>query len=211
MRVFSAVLIFALLCSGLAQGKEFSGVQVTDRVISGNGCPDGAESSQGYDFLLGIIGIFEDKFDGFYAETGRRSLVRKSCSIATAVKVDAGYQVGFSPRFFRGSVSVAPEGRASFKAKFFFAGQSDSIDVEKSWKGEEEEQFNIFTNENEELPLLWSKCGEDTIIRSNISIIARAPRGAGASTFIEVDSHSYIYFPSENLSKAGLKVRKCND
>lgn len=142
-------------------------------VYHGSGCPRGTASvALSPDFsALTIL------FDGYSAMAGgdtRKTIDRKTCNIAIPVHVPQGKSVTLFTIDYRGFNSIPNGAYATFMADYFFAGVTGR-QFEKRWNGRHEDSYII----RHDLPvesLVWSRCGDDVILRANTSIFARTNR-----------------------------------
>ncbi|MBF0298267.1 MAG: PKD domain-containing protein [Oligoflexia bacterium] len=132
---------------------------------------------------------------------------RSSCNIAIPVKVPAGKSITLYNINYRGYY-YAPAGViASFHAEHFFAGNSFGENISQSWGNSYSlEEGNYYLSRSvEQTSEVWSKCGDDVILRSNTSI---AINDYGSA----YREYSYINLDSLDLSGAityHIKVRNC--
>lgn len=151
-------------------------------VYGGNGCPAGSAA----------ITLTEDQkalsilFDQYMSQAGGGvSLDRKSCNLAIPVHVPQGYSVSIYEVDYRGFASVPRGGQGRFNVEYFFAGASGPKTAQV-FNGPHERDFLISHHLGVEA-IVWSRCGEDVILRVNSSIMARSNRTLD-DVFLSVDS-----------------------
>jgi len=139
----------------------------------GTGCPAGSASvtlSPDYKSLSLI-------FDSYVAEAGessRRSIDRKTCSVAIPIHIPQGMSVSIISVDYRGYIAL-PNSRAtaSFNAEYFFAG-SMGPRFSRNWRGAADTNYQ-FNNGISLTALVWSPCGESVNMRVNTSMLVRNP------------------------------------
>lgn len=107
----------------------------------------------------------------YVAEAGGntgRGIDQKSCDLAIPVHIPKGYQVGFRPKAFNGTVSLGEKSRSVLTAEYFLAG-SRGVTFNQNFKGPLSQEFVSETEDK----LIWSPCGTDTILRLNTSIYVK--------------------------------------
>lgn len=148
-------------------------IRLGDPSYGGTGCPAGSASvSMGIDNKA--ISILFDQYMAVAGGASGVSLDRKSCNLAIPVHVPQGYSVSVFEVDYRGFASVPRGGMGQFRTEYFFAG-SEGPRASKTYAGPYERDFTI-SHELEAEALVWSRCGEDVILRVNSSILARSNR-----------------------------------
>lgn len=133
----------------------------------GNGCPQGSVSAtlSPDNKSLSLI------FDSFVAEAGPasgRTLDRKTCNVAIPLHVPQGFSVSIIGADYRGFVGLPRRASAQFMAEYFIAGQRGPTYVKQFAGGTNQDYF--FQNMIGVQAVVWSACGADTNIRTNISM-----------------------------------------
>lgn len=159
----------------LAMGTSLfaSGISLGDPSYGGSGCPQGSASAT----LSPDATALTILFDNYVAEAGGfsgKTIDRKTCNIAIPVHVPQGKSVSLFTIDYRGFNSVPLGAYATFNAEYFFAGMAGPR-FERRFNGRFEDQYMI----RDVLPataVVWSRCGDDVILRANTSITARTNR-----------------------------------
>ena len=174
-------LALSLLAAGAVYGDDISlGIPG----YGGNGCPAGTVDA----VLSPDAKTLSVMFDQFVAKAGRsegKSMDRKSCNLAIPVHVPQGFSVSVVQLDYRGFVSVPYGGQARFNVEYFFAGSRGPI-LSKAFGGGSNEDY-LVTDELNLFANVWSRCGADTNLRVNSSMIAISNR-QGDDVLGSVDS-----------------------
>ncbi len=157
----------------MGTGLLAGGISLGDPIYGGTGCPAGsAAATLSPDFsALTIL------FDNYVAEAGSRagkSMDRKTCNIAIPVHVPQGKSVSLFTIDYRGFNNIPLGAYAVFNAEYFFAGLQGPR-FEQRFDGLYEDQYLIH-NELPATAIVWSRCGEEVILRVNTAIMARTNR-----------------------------------
>lgn len=151
---------------------------------NGSGCPQGTASAALSPDFTALTILFDSYFAQAGGDTGR-TMDRKTCNIGIPVHVPQGKSVTLFTIDYRGFNSIPRGAYATFSAEYFFAGVTGPR-FEKRWDGREENGYTL----RHELPaeaVVWSKCGDDVILRANTSNMARTNR-AGEEVYSAVDT-----------------------
>ena len=136
----------------------------------GTGCPAGSASAA-LSFDQKSLSIIFDQFVATAGGVGGSYLSRKSCNIAIPVHVPQGLSLSILEVDYRG-YNYLPSGSMSrFDVEYFFAGIRGPR-YQKSFYGYLDSNYQI-DNDLALSALVWSRCGEDVILRTNASILAR--------------------------------------
>lgn len=160
---------------------------------SGKGCPSGAGELTYTPDKKTLSVLFED----FLAEAGAGtesdsgSVVTKkrvACSVAITLDVPDGYQAFLIGADFRGAVVLPMGANAEFNREYFFASAKSPI-LTATWSDETDVDIDI----SDDLYVDsygYTPCGEDVILRNNISLYVSAPADADTA-LIQLDSVDY--------------------
>lgn len=139
--------------------------------INGTGCPDGSAS----------VAISPDQqslsvlFSAYTAEAGNttgRRVDRRSCNMAIPVSIPQGYSVSLISVDYRGFNAVPAGGYTRFDVEYFWAGIRGPR-FTRQFNGPQADTFNI-GHDLLASAMVWSRCGEDVILRVNSSAMAMA-------------------------------------
>jgi hypothetical protein len=142
---------------------------IGEPVIVGNGCPEGS-----YEVVLSrdshVLSVY---FKMFSAKTDDANTYDfANCNIAIPIEVPAGITVGLAGVDYRGIAYIPSGGRGVVSREHFFAGeQSKRI---TSYINTYDKFHDIFYP-HEVGSVVWSKCGDDVIARSNATIFVSRP------------------------------------
>ena len=166
--LIAAMTVFLFSAQGFADD-----IRLGNPSYGGSGCPAGSASiSMGLDKR--DISILFDQYMAVAGGGAGVSLDRKSCNLAIPVHVPQGYSISVFEVDYRGFASVPRGGLGQFRVEYFFAG-SEGARANKTYVGPYERDFTI-SHELEAEAVVWSKCGEDVILRVNSSVLARSNR-----------------------------------
>lgn len=164
------LLVIACLFSNLTLADE---IQLGQPSYGGSGCPAGSASvSMGFDKQN--ISILFDQYLAMAGGSSGVSIDRKACNLAIPVHIPQGYSISVFEVDYRGFASVPRGGMGQFRVEYFFAG-SEGPRASKTYVGPYERDFTI-NHGLEAEAVVWSRCGEDVILRVNSSILARSNR-----------------------------------
>jgi hypothetical protein len=153
-----AVVTASVVSQAMAQDDIKLGVPA----YGGTGCPSGTASVT----LSPDSKTLSVLFDQFIAEAGSsvgRTLDRRSCNLAIPVNIPSGYSVSLFQVDYRGFVSIPRGGSGQFRAEYFFAGSRGPVRT-VNFSGPSERNY-LVTDNLEAQALVWSRCGEDVILR----------------------------------------------
>ena len=158
----------------------------------GSGCPRGTASTS----LSPDAKALSILFDNYVVEAGGggRTMARKTCNIAVPVHVPQGYSVSIFKIDYRGFNSLPRGARSTFNVEYFFAG-SRGPRYQKSFRGSMERDY-LLTNTLAARAIVWSKCGQDVILRTNTSMRVhnRNRREVAMSTVDSVDVRAGLVY-----------------
>lgn len=161
------LITLTLGLSPILQAAALENITVGDPQYGGTGCPSGSVATT----LSPDATSLSILFDQYVVEAGHqvgKSFDRKSCNVAIPVHVPQGFSVGILAIDYRG-FNMLPRGATStFSVEYFFAGLQGPRFM-KSFYGALESDY-LITNKLQATALVWSKCGEDVILRTNTSI-----------------------------------------
>lgn len=176
-RSLASICLMIIANQGMAADLDgLPGLKIGLPAYGGNGCPIGSASSVLNDdsTQLSIL------FDSFAAEAGGltgRQLDRKSCNLAIPVNVPQGYSISIIQTDFRGYTNIPRGGEARLSASYFFAGSRGptltTVFKPKPGRSQLDEEYIVSDNLVAEA-LIWSRCGEDVILRVNSSMLAKS-------------------------------------
>lgn len=167
------------LCSGLilfvgAVGSSWAfdpnDVQLGNPEHAGTGCPIGtvaaAISPDAKELSL--------LFDNYVVEAGGstgRTIDRKNCTFAIPVHIPQGYSVSVINVDYRGFFFLPAGAQAKFSSQLFFAGE-DATPLSRTFTGPRDDEYLLSTGLFNE-KVVWSRCGDDLIMRGNTSMFVR--------------------------------------
>jgi len=185
------LLVSALI---IGHGVHAAGPEYGSPTYGGSGCPGGsAEISSGLDG-----GSLKVDFEGYVAEAdGNHKLDRKACSVAIPVRVPEGYSISIAPARLNGFALVPSGASAQLSVESFLAG-GEGERTAREFGGGFTGRFRI-TSDLPEGPERWSECGQDTILRVNLSVIARAG---------DQDRRTLVIMDAALIHN--LKIRRCS-
>jgi len=176
-------------------------IYLGEPIYGGTGCPAGSAAA-----VLSpdskSLSILFDKYQAFAGGPSRQYYDRKSCNVAIPVHVPQGLSVSVLAVDYRGFNSVPRGGYSRFNVEYFFAG-SRGPTYARTFYGPVEDGYFI-RNNLQVNALVWSRCGDDVILRTNSSIFVKT-NGYYDDALSTVDS--------EDIN-AGIKYllqwRRCN-
>jgi hypothetical protein len=179
MKSLISTLLMALAFAAQAHADD---IKLGEPVYGGSGCPAGSASVTLTDDRKALSVLF----DQYMVQAGDGvSLDRKSCNLAIPVHVPQGYSISIYEVDYRGFASVPRGGMAQFNVEYFFAGSSGPR-TRQYFQGPRDRDFLISHRLGVEA-VVWSRCGEDVILRVNSNILARTNRSQDPA-FVSVDS-----------------------
>jgi len=176
-------------------------IRLGEPTMAGTGCPRGSVFAAWNE----SDGDIELVFEKFQAEAGGRrgkSLDRKACAVALPVQVPSGYSVSMQDQRLSGFAVLPSGGKGTLNVESFFAGTRGPV-LSKTLRGPLAEGFAVST---EDLPDVWSACGQDVIVRMNMSVTAKTngDRDQAVVGIVSAeDTRGLGYFTS-------LKIRRCD-
>lgn len=166
--LLSSLLLAAAFSSPNANASD-SDIQLGTPGFGGTGCRNTSASVT----LAPDQKSLSILFDEYVVEAGNgRRMDRKSCNIAIPVHIPQGYSVSLFKIDYRGFGDLPRGARAAFNVEYFFAGSS-GVRTAKNFVGPASGNYEM-TDELEAQALVWSKCGEDTNLRVNTSMVVNA-------------------------------------
>jgi hypothetical protein len=143
-------------------------IRLGEVTMAGTGCPRGSyqlipsEDGQEYKLL----------FENFIAEAGGavgKRMDRKTCAIAIPVQVPDGFAVAVPELNLHGFAAIPRGAIVNLRVEHFLAGQRGPV-FTKSFKGPYDNDFEVNTATPS---TVWASCGEDVIIRTNLSLLVK--------------------------------------
>jgi hypothetical protein len=161
--VFYVVLIIPL--SAFAEEAPF---EMGDPVIMGSGCPSG--SYRVYINRDGDeISIYFSEFSAMTDDSSPYDFA--NCNVAIPIKVPSGISVGLAGVDHRGAAYIPSGGKGVLMHEQFFTGQRG--DSSTSSISTYNRYYNYYYPHSG--AVLWSKCGDDVVARSNSTIYVTRP------------------------------------
>jgi hypothetical protein len=160
-------------------------ITLGEPTYSGSGCPDGTLSAT----LSPDKKTLSVLFDQMVAHSGTPSLLtidQQQCSLAIPVIVPNGYSVSIYKFDYRGFSEIPTNGEGYINVEYFFAGLTGMV-FEKTLVGPLSEEFFFSNNITSPETIVWSKCGEEVILRSSISINTKTNEALDP-TMVTIDS-----------------------
>lgn len=157
----------------------------------GTGCPAGSAS----------VTLSTDQksmsilFDNYVVEArGRNAIARKNCGIAVPVHIPQGYSVSVFKIDYRGFNSLPYGAMSRFNVEYFFAGLAGPS-YTRTFNGVTNANY-LLSNTLAASAVVWSRCGEQVILRANTNIFVRsnAQGEAALSTLDSVDLRSGLIY-----------------
>jgi hypothetical protein len=194
-----------LIVSGLVVVGQLSSAQDRLRLgqpnYGGTGCPAGTASVTLSDDQQSMSILF----DNFVTEAGGntgRVMDRKTCGVAIPVHVPQGYSVSIFQVDYRGYNLVPQGGSAQFTAEYFWAGVRGPVS-RRTFYGPFDSNYTV-TDKLLATALIWSKCGQQVVLRSNPSMVIRtnARRDTAMGTVDSADISSAVVYH--------LQWKRCN-
>jgi hypothetical protein len=167
---------------------------------AGTGCPANSVSA----VLSPDATQLSVLFDTFTMEAGGmtgRTIDRKNCSVAIPVNVPQGYQVSLVSIDYRGFNALPGGATSRFSSEYFFAG-SRGPTFRQDFRGPLNQDYTL-NNSLLVSSLVWSSCGAQAILRSNISMqtMTNSRRDQALSTIDSMDVDSGLIY--------SLQWRRC--
>lgn len=132
-------------------------------IYGGSGCPIGTARAVAAGNTVSIL------FDEYIAETRRgRQMARSSCNFAVPVRIPPNTRYSIVQADYRGYARIPRGGSGRFDAEYFFAGEWGPTLTRRLPDGWDDP----FLFRDEVRRRIWSRCGGETIVRSNTSIVA---------------------------------------
>jgi hypothetical protein len=165
----AALIILINFSSSIAHADS---LEIGNIVYGGNGCPKGSAEV----YLNDDQSEMFIRFKNYSAEAGGKlsSLARKSCNFAIPLHIPQGISVSLLSFDYLGHLSLPKKATAQFSAEYFFAGVT-GVKASKTFTGRTEGDF-LIQNQVVLEETSWSKCGEDTILRLNSSLLVKSNR-----------------------------------
>jgi hypothetical protein len=168
--VKTSILLAMLAFSGTARADD---IYLGTPAYGGTGCPQGTASAA----LSPDSKSLSILFDQFAAEAGDgtgKTMDRKSCNVAIPVHVPQGYSVSVIGIDYRGFNSLPSGGSSTFSVEYFFAGLQGPR-YSKTFRGPLNDDY-MLRNELVATALVWSACGADVNLRTNMNVRATTNR-----------------------------------
>ena len=162
MTKMKTVIMLLTMLSVAAQADTIS---LGSPVYGGTGCPQGSATT----FLTDDSSAIGVAFDSYNVEAGRRrSLARKSCSLAIPVHVPQGLSIALIHSEYLLYNSLPLGATSVFDTEFFFAGAT-GVKTSSPFEGALDD-YTLDTSDVLLSSAVWSECGKDTILRLNTSM-----------------------------------------
>ncbi len=143
-------------------------IRLGEPKYGGTGCPAGSAA----------VALSPDQkelsvlFDSYTLQAGGSSpstIDRKNCQLAIPVRVPQGYSVSFFQVDYRGFNSLPRNAYSKLDVTYFFAGSRGVRAPTKMFRGPLEGNYLTTDNLLAEA-VVWSRCGDDTILRLNTAM-----------------------------------------
>jgi len=196
VNIMSLIILNILSANVLAKTDQ---LELGTPVIGGNGCPKNSSSIK----LNNNKDEIHIRFSDFYVVADeQRSIDRKSCNMAIPLHIPEGYSVAVVEANYHGFLSIPENSSLDLNTEYFFVGE-ESAKQSRQVIGEAFGDFQLtdaVLMENE----VWSKCGEDTIMRINTSMLLknRNKNELAIAVIDSADINSGIIYQ--------IKTRKCH-
>ena len=180
---------------------EISDIRLGEPAYAGSGCPQGSaaiiSSPDG-----SMISVMFTQFSAQVLELDSTRLQRKTCALAIPVMVPPGVSV--KPNFaqFTGFYDVTMNNYVRFTVETFFAGMRGPNFVQQFQDEDAQSDFVLRTDAPPN-SYGWSPCGQDVVLRFNMSLFASGRAELGRSA-IAIDQMQ----PGGDDGQA-LLVRSC--
>lgn len=170
-QISSAALFTLLALSAEAQLLDVNKIN-----YGGTGCPAGTISTLS-NSKSNTVQLLPQQMIAEAGTNGKR-MDRKACSISIPVQAPKGYRVALLSH----SVSAieVQSGSLNYQQEVFLVGTKNKV-LKKSF---DKPTKVVLNTERESLrqPILWSGCGESTILRANLSTVAQGTARAQTSS-----------------------------
>jgi len=196
VKLMSLIILNILSANAIAKSDQ---LELGIPVIGGNGCSKNSSSVQ----LNNNKDVIQIRFsDYFVIADEQRSLDRKSCNLAIPLHIPEGYSVAVVEANYHGFLSLPENSTLDLNTEYFFVGE-ESAKLSRQVTGEAFGDFQLtdaVLMENE----IWSKCGEDTIMRVNTSMLLKNKKSNELAIAVidSADINSGILYQ--------IKMRKCH-
>lgn len=167
-------------------------IQLGEAAYGGSGCPGGSASVS----LSPDNKAISILFDQYIVEAGgAKPFDRKNCNIAIPVHVPQGYSLSIFAIDYRGFTGLPAGGRAQLSVNYFLAGAGAGVRTSKSFYGPTTDQYLKTDNLLME-QLVWSGCGQDTILRANTQmlVVSNSRREQAMATVDSADIQSGLIY-----------------
>ncbi|MBN1984030.1 MAG: DUF4360 domain-containing protein [Chitinivibrionales bacterium] len=158
---------------------------VGEAVVTGNGCPSGS-----YNVILSAdrseLTILYSEFTAMTDETHSHDF--SNCNIAIPIDLSSGIMVGLVGVDYRGIAFIPSGGTGTFSREHFFAGTHSPPSTSSIT---EHDQFQEFLFEDDFPVVAWTECGDDTIVRSNATIMVTNSPTSTNKAFMSVSSERW--------------------
>ncbi len=173
------LMSFGLVLGSWAMADD---IRLGEPGYGGTGCPAGSASVTLSPDAKTLSIIF-DRYQTTVGGDTRRSIDRKSCSIAIPVHVPQGFSVSVLQVDFRGYNYLPYGANSQFNVEYFFAGSAGPR-YQRRFYGELDDDY-LVSNELELRAMVWSRCGQDVNLRTNSSITLRTTYNREAMSTID--------------------------
>lgn len=160
-------------------------ISLGDLSFAGSGCPEGSAQAVLAPDKKSVSVLFDEFAASAGTSYGGNSIDNKNCSVSIPVIVPNGYSISVYKLDYRGFAEVPANAEAKLHVDYFFAGSS-GVSLDKKFPGEYSSDFTI-TDNLVAYSDVWSKCGEEVILRANTSITAKSNNLLDDTT-ISIDS-----------------------
>ena len=175
------ILAMSLLLLSFVANANPNDISLGVPSYGGTGCPGGSAS----------VSLSPDRkavsilFDRYVVEAiGRYRTERKNCSVAVPVNVPQGRSVSIFKVDYRGFNSLPFGAMSQFSVEYFFAGASGPS-YTRTFTGALTGNYTL-TNTLAASAVIWSRCGEQVILRANTNMLVRSnDRGDQAMATID--------------------------
>lgn len=186
----AAAAVAAVFTGGLpASAKALSNEpedRITVRLVTanGSGCPLGSITAAPFEDNEG----FTITYNSFIAQAGGGVSPlenRKNCQIAVEAKVPQGFTYAIAEVTSRGYMQLEKKATGVTKTSYYFAGDPHTADVQKTFKGEETDNWEV-THQAESI--IWAPCKTTRNININTELRLRSGSNSTPTSIMTLDS-----------------------
>jgi len=158
-----SVLKFAWAGSGCPADRRF---ETTSFTIPGSGPVNGIQ-----------LGLLTNDFTSTIGPDTLPNEARRNCQFNIQLTSPPGWQVAITEGTFKGDVNLQAGANAFQKAIYYFSGEADQVETEKSFTGPVNKKYEL----THDVPEKWSPCGSNQLLNVNNAVRVERKEGAQGS------------------------------